>query len=496
MTENFDLTNVTNACLAEDKAIAAGESRETLILKAAYKAAETINDIYCSGHAVVLCGPGNNGKDGLYTAFFLQLSGWKISVISVYWAEQQHDDNFLLSKKLLIHHTPFARMPIDGNLFKDRPIIVDAIFGIGLNKTVSDDLMQFMEKIEKTNLPIISIDMPTGVHADNGEIMGKAFKAAHTITFTKAKIGQFLLPGRNYMGQLTTIDIGIGKYWDNSLNLFLNDPSIWKGLIPFTRPEQHKYHHGTAFIIAGPMTGAAKLAARAAMRSGAGILKIICTPEKKLVYEIDDPENIILEIKSHQNIHEIIAANQNLCGQSLLIGSGFNSNITNQQLVLDSLNCQIPIVIDGGGISCFAENPALLLKNLAKNAVLTPHEGEFRKLFPHLTGDKLLKTKKAAQESQAIIVHKGADTVIAEPGGRTIIHSHSPPNLATAGTGDVLAGIITGLMAQQVPNFEAACIGVWLQTNCAERFGVGLIASDIIKEIPRSLGILQSLLKN
>ena len=496
MTEDFNLTNVADIRLAEDKAIAAGESPETLILKTAYKTTEAINTLHSPGHAVVLCGPGNNGKDGLYTAFFLRLSGWKISVISVYWAEQQDDDNVLLSKKLSVYPTSFKRMPIDGNLFKDHPIIVDAIFGIGLNKKVNNDLMEFMEKIEKTNLPIISIDMPTGVHADSGEIMGKAFKAAHTITFTKAKIGQFLLPGRNYTGQLRVIDIGIGKYWDNSLNLFLNSPSIWKGLIPFSRPEQHKYHHGTAFIVAGPMTGAAKLAARAARRSGAGILKIICTPEKKLVYEIDDPENIILEITSHQNIHEIIAANQNLYGQSLLIGSGFDSNITHQQLVLDSLNCQIPIVIDGGGISCFAENPAFLLKNLGKNTVLTPHEGEFRKLFPHLTGDKLFKTKKAAQENQAIIVHKGADTVIAEPDGRTIIHSHSPPNLATAGTGDVLAGIITGLMAQQVPNFEAACIGVWLQTNCAERTGVGLIASDIIKEIPRSLSILQSLLKN
>lgn len=264
-----------------------------------------------------------------------------------------------------------------------------------------------------------------------------------------------------------------------------NSPSLWHNSLPFPTRESHKYSRGTAVINGGGsiMTGAARLAAIAALRAGAGLVTITPPTEALPIYATS-----LLAVMVHpiDTCEDFTAFIQNHRRNALLIGPGNGICERTRTFTLAAVGSKKPCVLDADSLTVFSTTPANLFTSLHPNVILTPHEGEFKRLFS-TTENKINDTQKAAQKSGAIILHKGAETIITHPDGRTVINNCAPPWLATAGSGDVLAGIITGLLAQQVNPFDAACMGVWLHSQAALLTGIGMIAEDLPGLLPNVL---------
>ncbi len=466
----------------EKAAIDSGSDRELLLLKAGYQVAFKISQLYPKKHVVVLSGPGLNGKDGLYAGFFLQEMGWKVSVLTFYWPNTLTSHDFL-AKKLGLRIAKFKIENIHAYMQDTQNILfIDAIFGAGLNKSISQDLQQFVQAVNDAKVDLVAVDIPSGINADTGIIMGKTFQATYTITFTTSKIAHFLMPAKKFIGSLIVVDIGLGNYFQqNQQQIYKNHPLLWRDKLPREQPEYHKYNRGVVSILSGQMTGSVRLAAQAARMSGIGLVKIICHDNDKLIYSLDSPENVV--IHTHELLDYLkIYTNQKKYNHAFLIGSGFDASIHNQKLVLELLSKGVPTVIDGGAISCFEDNINLIFDNIHEEVILTPHEGEFIRIFPQISGNKIQKAIAAASLSKATIVLKGPDTVVASSKGQVIIET-PPSNLSVAGTGDVLAGIIVSLIGQGLKAFDAACVAVWTHAESARRVSHGLTATTLTQQI-------------
>jgi len=272
-------------------------------------------------------------------------------------------------------------------------------------------------------------------------------------------------------------------------NASINEPALWLAQFPWPRPEHHKYDRGHAVILGGAPghTGAAKLAALSALRSGAGLVSVVCNAENFLIYASAFQAVMTPRLKNEKEYKRFI---QDTRVRSLLLGPGAGQSARTKSYVLSALTAAKPIVLDADALTVFADMPKKLFKAIRSPCILTPHEGEFRRLFPaisHASNDKILWARKAATESGAVILLKGHNTLIAAPGERTAVNQNATPFLATAGSGDCLAGICTGLLAQGMPAFEAAAAAVWLHSRAAETFGPGLISDDIPSLMPRAL---------
>jgi NAD(P)H-hydrate epimerase len=300
---------------------------------------------------------------------------------------------------------------------------------------------------------------------DTGEALG-AVAVALTVTFFRKKPGHLLLPGRRLCGEVIVAHIGIpNSVLDQiSPDTFENDPRLWLAVLPQLHDDGNKYTRGHALISGGyPMTGAARMAARAAARAGAGLTTIAVAPIALPVYA---------------------AALTSIMVQPLLIGPGAGTGEETRTRALAMLGTGRPTLLDADALTAFADDPLTLDRAITGPCVLTPHDGEFHRLFDP-NGDKLTRTRVAARRSGAIIVLKGSDTVITSPDGRSVINSNAPPTLATAGSGDVLSGIMLGLLAQSMEPFLAAAAAVWLHGAAATLFGPGLIAEDLPDLLPR-----------
>ncbi len=439
----------------------------------------------------VLCGPGNNGGDGFVIARHLKERGWLVKV------------SLLGDRQKLTGDAAAMADRWDGDIaqFDDKSLagaslVVDAVFGAGLSKPIEGIVAQLFSRMAELELPVMAVDMPSGVHGDTGQIKGVAPRAGRTVTFCRPKVGHLLMPGREHCGELVVADIGIphSVITDQNITTRENDPEVWRQAWPGLNPDDHKYSRGHTLVVSGgaSSTGAARMAARGALRVGSGLVTIACPPD---ALTVNAAQLTAIMVKSFDNVTRLETILEDARTNVVMIGPGCGVNYVTRNLVKAVLGVQRSTVLDADALTSFENNPSELIEIIDDNVVLTPHEGEFRRLFPEQLGtapEKLTAARQAAAQSGAIVVLKGVDTVIAHPSGHAVINSNAPAYLATAGAGDVLAGFIAGLLAQHMPTFDAACAAVWLHGQCGTYLGRGLIAEDLPEILPDVLQDLHS----
>lgn len=470
---------------ADKAAIASGTSGEKLMENAGKAVIDAITQKYSPCPVLIVCGTGNNGGDGFVTGRLLKERGWQVTISVVGDAGSINGDAKHAKDKWNMTGSP-ART-FSPALLKESKLVVDALFGTGLERNAEGPAKEAITTINESGLPVVSIDIPSGIHATTGAIMGVAVKAAHTVSFVRPKPGHVLLPGKAHTGELHVYNIGITG--DNvTPHYFLNAPALWKHTLPKVAPDAHKYTRGHTLVMGGEkeMTGASRLAALAALRTGSGLCSIACSADALPIYA---SSLMSVMTKPFSQTSQLQAMMEDKHITASLIGPGCGATDATRDQVLQLLSHKKPCVLDADAISVFKANPKPLFAAIKGPTVLTPHEGEFERLFK-INGPKPQRALEAAEQSDAVIVLKGNDTVIAAPDGRIAINANAPVWLATAGTGDVLAGMITGLMAQGMPAFEAACAATWMHGDAATRFGPGLISEDLPGMIPPVLKTL------
>jgi hydroxyethylthiazole kinase-like uncharacterized protein yjeF len=349
-----------------------------------------------------------------------------------------------------------------------------------------------VEAVNRSPAPVVSVDMPSGVDGDSGKIWGAAIDADVTVTFFRLKPAHLLLPGRSLCGEIVLADIGIPADACTSVRLFENSPLLWGACYPWPQADANKYARGHCLALSGSAhaTGAARLAARGALRIGAGLVSIAA--EKDAV-AINAGHLTAIMVKPFDGAKGLAALLADRRLNSVIAGPGLGIGAATRALVETVLASGASAVLDADALTVFKDEPKNLFARIKQPTVLTPHEGEFERLFPGLlasAASKVEAARAAAVQSAAVVLLKGADTVIAAPDGRAAINANAPPALATAGAGDVLAGFIGGLLAQGMPAFEAASAAAWLHGDAAGRFGPGLIAEDLPEILPESLSTL------
>ena len=426
---------------------------------------------------LVLCGPGNNGGDGVLIAHHLIKQNFSVDICYPLGFPKTKD-----SKKALDLLT--EKKNIKENVsFEDYALIIDAVFGTGFNKELKSNTASLFDKINKSKAKIISIDMPSGVFTDNGQMNQIAIKANITLALHRFKPGQWLLPGKEFCGNNVLLDIGLSNI-DNECFLKLNYPLK----LPVPSMGDHKFSRGCCVIVAGEnLIGASKLAyfsaSQSALRAGSGLCKLLVNKKNEQFFKSYILEEMLL---TYDNNKDFISVIENEECNSLIFGCGIDNTIANKEILTFLLNKKINLVLDATIFSLFQENInefLSLLNQRKNNTVMTPHAGEFKRIFK-ITNNKVHDCLKAAKESNSIVVYKGHDTVIGAADGQCYINAESSPYLATAGSGDVLAGLIGGFLSQEINVLDAARLGCYIHSQCGINLGPGLTAGDLVKEIP------------
>lgn len=479
---------------AEETAYAQGAPGFSLMMRAGLAVADEIQKKWQSCKTLVLCGPGNNGGDGLVAAEALRRTGWDVTAAALIPLAEMKGDAALAAKEW-----QGKTIPLDAVSFDGVDLAVVALFGTGLQRPVEGIAKAALEKLAQAKIPVVAVDLPSGVNGDTGAVMGAAPRATLTVTFFRKKPGHLLLPGAEYCGETLVADIGIAGSALAKIHPMAaeNARELWIGGFPFPQPEGHKYTRGHALIHGGAvMTGATRLAARAAQRMGAGLITLAAPSESVPVYAAALESVIVRPADDLAAWRELLADPKR---DAILIGPGLGTGAAQGERVLAALETQKPAVLDADALTLFAKKAEELIAKLHPQCVLTPHEGEFARLFGGLIDmrqDKLTRARRAASMANCVILLKGADTVIAAPDGYAVINANAPPWLATGGAGDVLSGMILGLVAQHMPVFAAAAAAAWLHGSIAAQFGPGLIAEDLVSGIPAALGDLSAGAKN
>ncbi len=475
---------------ADAAAISGGVPGIDLMEAAGRAVADAVTAHHPRQPAVVLCGPGNNGGDGFVAARHLQARRWPVRL------------GLLGERGALKGDAAWAAgtwagevAPLSLDLLDGRPLVIDALFGAGLTRPIQGIAGELIDRINDEALTTVAVDVPSGLHGDSGEIMGRAPMATRTVTFFRAKPGHYSLEGLRRCGVLDIADIGIapGVLPEIAPRLWLNAPALWQSHLQRTDRGDHKYARGHATILAGELaTGAARLAALGARRAGAGLVTIAAPPSALAIYQAAEPGNLVTACEDGSAFARLLEDGRR---NAILVGPGSGVNERTHNAALAALGARRSVVLDADAITVFAKLPAELFAAIQGQTLLTPHEGEFRRLFPDLAAipAKVERAREAAKRSGATVLLKGPDTVIAAPDGRAVINVHASPGLATAGSGDVLAGIAAGLMAQGLSALAAAAAAAWLHGDCALRFGrPGLIAEDLVRRIPEALQAAQA----
>jgi NAD(P)H-hydrate epimerase len=472
---------------ADHAAVAAGVPETVLMEAAGRTVADALRRHWSKRPVSVLCGPGNNGGDGFAAARHLAAEGWPVRL------------GLLGPRDRLAgaaaHHAARWRGAVEelsSHMLEGAGVVVDAIFGAGLSRPVDGVAREVIDVLAARGLATLAIDVPSGLDGGSGEIRGAAAPADLTVTFFRKKPGHLLLPGRNLCGTLLLAQIGIPAETLAAVapRCFENGPPLWLVAYPWPRADGHKYRRGHVLVLGGAtLTGAARLAARAAGRVGAGLVTVAAPEEAWPVYAGSLTSALVRSLRGAEGFAELLADPR---FNAVVIGPGAGVTPTTRAEALAALAARRAVLLDADALSVFAEAPEKLFAAIEGPTVLTPHEGEFARLFSG-DGDKLMRARAAAARAGAVVVLKGADTVIAAPDGRAAINANAPPDLATGGTGDVLSGLIAGLMAQGLDPFRAAGAGVWLHGEAAREFGPGLVAEDLIETMPAVLRRLKAL---
>lgn len=457
---------------ADALAVAAGVPSLTLMENAGRAVAEEIIRRYGARPTLVLCGPGNNGGDGFVCARYLKKWGWPVRLALYGERAALKGDAAAMAAKW------------DGDVETDLAtgeagLIIDALFGAGLSKDIPAVISSVMRDVE---VPVVAVDVPSGLDGATGEVRGFCKAAELTVTFFRKKPGHVLMPGRALRGELVVADIGIppNVLEDVAPKALENNGPLISG----KAAASHKYTRGHAVIVSGgPLnTGAARLAAQAALRSGAGLVTLIGTKDALAVHAA----HVTAIMLSDADL-AVLLKDRRI--NAVCIGPAAGIGAATRDRVQVALASGAAVVLDADALTSFEADPDALFQAIAtmpeRPVMMTPHEGEFSRLFKDLTrqsDSKLERARKAAARSGAVIILKGPDTVIAAPDGLAKINSNAPPSLATAGSGDVLAGIATGSLAQGMNGFDAACAAVWLHGDAANRHGPRALTADTLLE--------------
>ena len=496
----IELLSTAEMAEADRLAMVDGIAGVTLMENAGRAVAERVAANHAAGACVVVvAGPGNNGGDGVVAARLLTEQGYDVRLLLVGSADRLKGDAALMAQRW---SGPTEAATPDGLRVAGKlpAAIIDALFGAGLDRPVEGAVHDMITAMNASRSRIYAVDLPSGINGTSGAVMGLAVEATETITFFRRKPGHVLLPGRLHCGNITVADIGIP---DDTLAVikpraFLNEPPLWRAQFPTPRPDGHKYSRGHAVVLSGGMasTGAARMAARGALRAGAGLVTI-ASPREAL--RINAAASLAVMVRPVDGASELAAFLNDARRNVVVLGPGGGIGRAMRECVSTALSGERAVVLDADALTSFAEEPKALIATIRARAaqptvltptVLTPHEGEFKTLFESIedvpkSGSKLVRARAAAACTGAVVLLKGSDTVVAAPDGRAAITANAPPWLATAGAGDVFAGFVAGLLAQRMPVFEAAAAAVWLHGETGSRVGPGLIAEDLPEALPQ-----------
>jgi hydroxyethylthiazole kinase-like uncharacterized protein yjeF len=485
----IELLTTAEMAEADRLTIAGGTPGLELMENAGRAVADAAGALPRGRRVVVVAGPGNNGGDGFVAARHLAERGCAVQVSFVGDPKRLKGDAALAAERWSGPTTPAT----PGTL-ADCDLVIDALFGAGLDRAVEGLPRAMIAAMNASAAPIIAVDLPSGVNGTTGAVMGAAVNGAQTVTFFCRKTGHLLLPGRLHCGVVLVADIGIPASVLETIKprTFANDPELWGAAFPQPRAGGHKYSRGHAVIVSGGFsaTGAARLAARGALRGGAGLVTIASPLDALGVNAAGSLAVMVRQVDGAAGLAAFLADKRR---NAVLLGPGGGVGPAMREQVAAALASTAAVVLDADALTSAADDLAGLVAMIAKrtdrDTVLTPHEGEFARLFKVIQEDhnvpgKLEKARLAARSSGATLLFKGADTVVAAPDGRASIADNAPPTLATAGSGDVLAGMIDGLLAQGMPPFEAASAAAWLHGEAANAFGPGLIAEDLPEALP------------
>jgi hydroxyethylthiazole kinase-like uncharacterized protein yjeF len=490
---------LTNAEMAEADRLASVSGISSMSLMEAAGAAvarATARRLYAGGcrRVVVFCGPGNNGGDGYVAARVLRDFGFDVRIASLVEASRLKGDAAEAAGRLGGEIARIGELALD-----DADLVIDALFGAGLTRDLDGEAKNIVERLDSwsrsTGRPIVAIDVPTGLDGTTGAIRGACLHATETVTFFRLKSGHLLLPGRVHCGLLTLADIGIPASLLDAIasKTFVNAPELWRKALHLPQLRGHKYTRGHAVIVSGrmPETGAARLAARGALRAGAGLVTVASPRDALAIHATSLTAIMVREANGPMGLAKLLADPRK---NAVVLGPGLGVHEETCALVEIALapcggDKKRAHVLDADALTSFAGQAERLFAAIRATdgpVVLTPHDGEFARLFQKLKQlPKVERAREAARISGATIVLKGADTVVAHPDGGAAIAHNAPAWLGTAGAGDVLAGMIAGLLAQGMPAFEAAAAAVWMHGEAAKYFGPGLISEDLPELLPR-----------
>jgi ADP-dependent NAD(P)H-hydrate dehydratase / NAD(P)H-hydrate epimerase len=478
---------------ADRLAVAAGVASLELMENAGRAVADAVMERWSPRPLVVLAGPGNNGGDGFVAARHLAAAGWPVRVALAGAREALKGDAAVMAGRW-----QGDVVPVDTDVLQGQQLAIDALFGAGLSRAIEGPVGDLVAALNAAKIPVVAVDVPSGIDGATGEVRGCAVRASVTVTFFRKKPGHLLMPGREYCGITRLVDIGIPSQVLDEIapRTYENLPVLWRAALPLRKPGGHKYSYGHAVAVSGGPwnTGAARLAAMGALRAGAGLVTV-ASPSAALPVNAAHLTAIMLaEADDAAALARLLDDRRKT---AVLIGPAAGLTGATRAKVRACLACGAAVVLDADALSVFADHPRELVEAIAEHpdraVVMTPHEGEFTRFFRYLGEPPQSKCERAIMASQAVnavVLLKGPDTVIAAPDGRAAITANAPAWLATAGTGDVLAGIVLGLLAQRIEVFAAACAAAWLHGEAARDFGPGLIAEDLPGRLPAVLARL------
>lgn len=462
---------------AEQAVFDQGIDRFTLMQRAGEAVAEFVHAHWPQGRIQVLCGPGGNGGDGFIAAAALAKLWRKVDVFCVVPVSELTGDT---AKAAALWDGPVGALeeavqtPFD--------VVVDALYGAGLKRPLEGPAADLAQRGGR----VVSVDVPSGLDGYTGKPLGPCFDAEGTVTFGALRPAHVLLPGSAFSGVVMVADIGVPV----QTRLAENSPALWHSRLPRPGYGVHKFQRGHLKVVSGGPwnTGAARLTARAGLRAGAGLVTMLSPPEAAGVHA---PHLTAIMLAPFQTPEDLISYAART--SAMVIGPAAGLTPATRANVEALLTTETRLLLDADALTVFADDPQTLFSKLRPTDIITPHDGEFARLFGDLleTSDNKVEAARAASaKAGCVVLLKGADTVIAQPDGNALVNTHATRWLATAGSGDVLAGIIAGFMAQGVDTFIAAAIGSWLHGEAGRRIGAGLISEDIEMELPDILGAL------
>ena len=485
----YELLTPLQMATADELTIRDGTPGIELMKNAGNAVARIVKEHFPSARNIlVVCGTGNNAGDGFVAANHLSDEGLKVQVLICGDASKISGDAkeaFTGMKPSLIAQTIPDLSNID--------LVIDALLGAGLDREIGGELAEMVTKINHSNKPIVSVDLPSGIDGRTGKVMGSAIHADHTVTFFRYKPGHMLMPGRYFCGNCHLHQIGIQEtvLKKTGITGYQNRPEGWSKKFKLPSIEAHKYDRGHTLVVSGPSsaTGAARLTAQAALRSGSGLVTI-ASPREALAINAAHLTSVMLQ--EADNPDEICKILEDPRLNCVALGPGLPPTTKTACTVEKVLGMNRRTILDAGALTAFSDIPERVFEKIhhcENDVFLTPHDGEFTRLFP---GESILPSKidravAASTKSGATIILKGPDTIVAAPDGQVSVSDNAPPWLSTAGSGDVLTGIIAGLAAQKMDAFEAACAATWFHGEAANRMGPGLISSDLDEGLRQAL---------